>query len=1009
MTSRLSDFFRSQWSLPIGHQRHEGVHLHSSASDEPDEREPFIVNQENGEQEHFTNWMIWKLLRISIGIREFIISEQGVGIFKCSLAYLLASLAVFIPMIGNVLGHQNGKHLVATITVYFHPARSQGSMYKALICAFVAFLFASVLSLSSMWVTIFFQRKHDMIEFGHAIVLVIFVVGGFGFIGWTKQRLNDPLVNVACSLASLASIIVITREGAVQRGALSFDKISQVLRMVILGVGISASVSLSILPLSVRKKFRGNISTLTDTVTLLLISITNSFLCGSDHELQKIDFINLSARHDKAFEQMKNLMEDAMLEHYVAGTASEYCLERRLVSLMQDINHSLGSLRSAGALHSTILAPTRCTRPTQVSCPQTNLSVSVTLERARPVSQPQFVSKTDVERYEAEPSQFAPKIQQDVSLNHSRDVLELIISQLETPMLLLASTTRDVFKDLSFGPSPDCRISVNGGARLRIDEAVTIYREARLSTLCLLSRKKEMISSTQENKAGLEGVFASCDYFSVSLLKLSEQLQQFLSVLEELQVEVDGRPNGKSWAWVCTSWWRADHQSPSSSHYSTGGNNTGLTRNSSPTDQLENQLPRQTRYGSFDFLRTDEIKFALKVGIGAALYALPSFISFTRPLYLFWRGEWGLLSYMLVCSMTIGASNTTGYDRILGTCLGALCSIVAWYITRGIALWLAMVGFFMAIGPFYMIIVKGKGPMGRFILLTYNLSVLYAFSYSQINASEQDDGAEHLDIIEISLHRVISVTSGCIWGIIITRCIWPIRARTKLNNILHLLWFRLALIWRSDPLNAITSAEAGMPVLFMTSRDKIEIERLLSQLERVQVWARSEFELKSPFPDAAYSNIICRTRTIVDVFHSLNLILLKMPTPSEGQISLLRFTATIRQQLSERIGHLLAGKFGKANKRLVTIGQTEIMVILLLTLNTVMASSIALESTFSDVPSYTEDLRDLLLAQISCYRQERMASRSTTDEDCVLLYSFGEILESMAYARNWHTSYISDR
>jgi D-aminopeptidase len=131
-----------------------------------------------------------------------------------------------------------------------------------------------------------------------------------------------------------------------------------------------------------------------------------------------------------------------------------------------------------------------------------------------------------------------------------------------------------------------------------------------------------------------------------------------------------------------------------------------------------------------------------------------------------------------------------------------------------------------------------------------------------------------------------------------------------------LLWFRLALIWKSDPLNAMTLAEAGMPVLFMNSRDKIEIERLLSQLERVKVSARSEFELKSPVPDAAYSNIICRTRTIVDVFHSTNLILLNTPTPSEGQISLLRFTATIRQQLSERISHLLAGKSWKGQQKI---------------------------------------------------------------------------------------------
>ncbi|KAJ5633301.1 hypothetical protein N7490_009640 [Penicillium lividum] len=387
-----------------------------------------------------------------------------------------------------------------------------------------------------------------------------------------------------------------------------------------------------------------------------------------------------------------------------------------------------------------------------------------------------------------------------------------------------------------------------------------------------------------------------------------------------------------------------------------------MTQISNPTDQLENPLPRQTPYRIFDFFCTDEIKFALKVGIGAALYALPSFVSWTRPLYLFWRGEWGLLSYMLVCSMTIGASNTTGYARVLGTCLGALCSIVAWYITGGHAFRLAVVGFFMALGPFYMIIVKGKGPMGRFILLTYNLSVLYAFSYSQTNGSEQDNGAEHLDITEISIHRVISVISGCIWGIIITRCIWPIRARTKVNDTLHLLWSRLVLIWKSDPLNAMTLADAGIPALYMNSRNRSEIEHLLSQLERDQASARSESDSKSPFPDAAYSNIISRTRTVIDVLHSMNLILLDIPMPSEEQISLLRSTTTIRQQLSDRIGHLLA----------------------------VMASSIALESTFSDVPSNIEESRDLLLAQIFSYRQERMSSRSTNDNDCVLLHSFGE-------------------
>lgn len=505
---------------------------------------------------------------------------------------------------------------------------------------------------------------------------------------------------------------------------------------------------------------------------------------------------------------------------------------------------------------------------------------------------------------------------------------------------------------MSFGPAPDYRVSINDGVRPRIDEAVQMYREARTYALCALSRERKMISLTQENKAGLEEIFASHDYFSASLLNLSEQLQRFLSALEELQVEVDERPNGKSWTWVCAPWWRPDQKrsrhhlnggkgfrpktylvtmllicsslAPSSIHNWPEVDGRSQRRMPNPNDQLEDQPQGQTRfrradpYGwrSFDFFRTDEIKFALKVGIGAALYALPSFLSLTRPFYLFWRGEWGLLSYMLVCSMTIGASNTTSYARFLGTCLGALSSIGAWYITGGDAFRLAVMGFIMALGPFYMIIVKGQGPMGRFILLTYNLSVLYAFSYTKIDSNEQNDGVEHLDITEIVLHRVISVISGCIWGIIITRGIWPIRARKKLNSTLQLLWFRLVLFWKSDPLNKMTATEAATPVLYMNPRDKIEIERFLSQLERLQASARCEFELKNPFPDAAYSNIIRRTRGIVDSFHSMNIILLNISKPLEGQSCLLRFTAATRQQLNEQIGHMLAGEYRKDQRKL---------------------------------------------------------------------------------------------
>ncbi|KAJ5756152.1 hypothetical protein N7533_005695 [Penicillium manginii] len=893
---------------------HEGeaINMHLGDHDQQDEFQPFLMSEDLGQREQLPRRLLGQLSRTWRKAQALITSEHGVSIFKCSLAYLLASLAVFIPFIGKLLGQQYGKHLVATITIYFHPARSQGSMYKALICASVAFLFATFLSLSSMWVTIVFHRKHDLIEIGHAVVLVVFVLGGFGFIGWIKQRLQDPLVNVACSLASLASILVITKEGAIQTGDLSFTKISQILRMLLLGIGISTAVSLTIMPVSARHKLRGDFSTL------------------MDRELKTADFINLSSHHDKTFGHLKQLLGETKLEHYVAGTNREYSLEEELVHLMQDITHGLGG-------ESDVVPPA----DTQDLDNESSSSTSQTR-------------------------------QQSPSIQSPAEIFRQLTSRLEMSILSLAVALKETFEEASFGPAPDRRLSVREEVISRINEAIDLYGESQRAAFHSLRRDWQMISPTQVDKASLEEILANCEYFSVGLLKLSEQLRSLLLVLEDLQLEVDKRPAGKSWSWLRFSWWPSrreqviqdSDEAPLSGRSRAGDNRSSLQAlNTSGQVQGPHRGRTHQQRGSkgpvrlFDFLRKDEIKFALKVGIGAALYALPSFISVTRPLYLSWRGEWGLISYMLVCSMTIGASNTAGFARFLGTCLGGLCSLAAWYLAGGDAFKLVLTGLVVGIGPFYLIIVKGQGPMGRFILLTYNLSVLYAFSQSQIDT---DDEAEHLDITSIVLRRVVSVIAGNVWGIVITRGIWPIRARTKLDETLQSLWLRLAFIWESDPLNTISREEANMTVLYMNPHDKAEVEHLLSQLEPMQISARSEIELKEPFPDSAYGSVIRRTRDIVDIFHSMDLVLSGLGAPSEGQLLLLQHTTTARQRMSDCIANLL----------------------------TTIAAAVEVGHTFSDFPTNVDRPRDELLAHISRYRQDKRVSGATNDEDYVLLYAY---------------------
>lgn len=85
-------------------------------------------------------------------------------------------------------------------------------MYEASIYAWAAFLYSTVVGMASMAVTVAFAR-FGWIEAGHFLVLMLFCAGGLGYIGYVKQKLAHPTVGVACSLASISLITILTKEG----------------------------------------------------------------------------------------------------------------------------------------------------------------------------------------------------------------------------------------------------------------------------------------------------------------------------------------------------------------------------------------------------------------------------------------------------------------------------------------------------------------------------------------------------------------------------------------------------------------------------------------------------------------------------------------------------------------------------------------------------------------------------------------------------------------------------
>jgi hypothetical protein len=211
----------------------------------------------------------------------FWVSTTGQGIFKCSLAYLLGSMATFVPPIAALIGRQDSKHMVATVTVYFHPARTIGSMHEATVLAMIAFCYAAFISFTSMGMSMVLGQN-GLLSLAHVIDLVVFCGIGLGFVAWTKQYFGHPLVNVACSLASLGTITSLVKEGSVQTGHFSEDKVAQILIMVLMGVAATTLVNFVVLPVRARRRLHMDLVKSTDLMGEILINTTRAFLVGEE-------------------------------------------------------------------------------------------------------------------------------------------------------------------------------------------------------------------------------------------------------------------------------------------------------------------------------------------------------------------------------------------------------------------------------------------------------------------------------------------------------------------------------------------------------------------------------------------------------------------------------------------------------------------------------------------------------------------------------------------------------
>ena len=98
---------------------------------------------------------------------------------------------------------------------------------------------------------------------------------------------------------------------------------------------------------------------------------------------------------------------------------------------------------------------------------------------------------------------------------------------------------------------PDGSVAVNAHFRTSLDDAIALYTYSREEALSQLYKTKELTQPRPaEMEADFEEVAASCGYFSFSLLDFANEMRAYLVILDDLKLEIEERPDGKTWNWL---------------------------------------------------------------------------------------------------------------------------------------------------------------------------------------------------------------------------------------------------------------------------------------------------------------------------------------------------------------------------------------------------------------------------------------------------------------------------
>ncbi|KAG7195560.1 uncharacterized protein KQ657_003327 [Scheffersomyces spartinae] len=945
--------------IPLtGERIHTTLSLSTFFSHTIDENTP-LVGGANLLRLSYRDWCKLQILRAKKLFIDAWKSAIVWNVFKCSVAYFIASFAVYWTPFNELLGKSDSKHVVATVAVYFHPARSQGSMIQTLIFVVVSLLFSFGVSFGCRMIAAFvYLQGQD--EISHVLDLIFSSVS-LGVIAFMKQKVNLQTFNTACSLAYITIVTSIVKEGSQNSALIPIERLLAHFWIVLLGCLTSVLVCYLIAPENAVHELRKSLNDSYNTISSVLSLVSYKFLVGERITgTKENDIFNKLKKHQA---DLSKRLGEAKYQLLLVGNEKEWYTLKELVESTVTSMEILSALKCSYEMEVQVLNEN-----------SNNNSGNGNDDNGSVASFDSYHSSSYSLSQSVE-NMTAIDYGNTESATNPSELFDMFVYHLGPSMKSFIFTMKGILAQVPFEKRRDddpYKFIETGQFQDSLNQAMDLYKIKQNQALGTLYEQKIFGSNEDWNfLTAQEEVAAICGNFSSLLVSFAGELMDFLKITEQYD---DKRRSPRSWDWL-KMWFnktfnpsgrlarRREAAAKIASYGSTLNaaifdlqeqiRSQQIKKPNLPKDNFVQRFRVKT-YTMFRFLSRRDIQFGIRVGLGAFIMSSFAFWPPTKEIFIQWRLEWALTVYCIMMNKSLGGTNMTVKWRFLGTFMGSFLAYAVWTLTDGNPYALALSGFIISLYSFYIIIYwKKNNPFGRFILLTYNLTALYSYSMVQKDTEDGREGGENPIVGEIAFHRFISVSIGIVFALTMATFFLPNSARRRLKLALSVLWLRMGVNWNCDPFEYDPCSKKLVGI-----RDEKEMNNLLRECETLVKQAPLEFRWKGPFRLSEYEKLVKSTSNILSSFKNLDLIVQVDPNLSPGEEHVLDLTESDRHEIQQRIFLIFY----------------------------MVTSALKLGFPLPNKPASTEHALDRMLVKLNNIR--RMTESILTTDDYVLLYSY---------------------